>query len=157
MGACAMEHMPETVREEFEVNGNFVVKKTKKRFSIMPIDQAHEHNNEMVKGSGGAVGLTDYPTAIRKWIIEEQEQARIINEFEGLQLQKEICHEETSNHLIKFQKKPSSLIAKLEEKENRFIETGKELLTIDNHDVCNGNIVQFISTLEKVGQKKNCV
>lgn len=27
------------------------------RFTSIPIDQAHEQNNEAVKGSGGAVGL----------------------------------------------------------------------------------------------------
>ena len=41
----------------------------------MPIDQAHEQNNALVKGSGGAVGLTDNPTALRKWIISALEQA----------------------------------------------------------------------------------
>lgn len=30
----------------------------------MPIDQAHE---TVVKGSGGAVGLTQNPSALRKW------------------------------------------------------------------------------------------
>ncbi|KAH3872623.1 hypothetical protein DPMN_035842 [Dreissena polymorpha] len=79
-----MEHLRESVMEEFEVNGNLVVKKTNKRFSCMPIDQAHEQNNGIVKGSGGAVGLTDHPTAFRKRMIAGPEQARIINEFEGL-------------------------------------------------------------------------
>ncbi|KAH3833881.1 hypothetical protein DPMN_107197 [Dreissena polymorpha] len=87
-----MEHLPESVRGEFEVNGNCVVKKTKKRFSSMPIDQAHEQNNEMVKGSGGAVCLTDHPTAFIKWMIAGHEYARIINEFEGLEMQKDPGH-----------------------------------------------------------------
>ncbi|KAH3845588.1 hypothetical protein DPMN_087869 [Dreissena polymorpha] len=113
-GRLCMEHVPESVREKFEVNGNCVVKKTKKRFSSMPFDQAHEQNNEMVKGSGGAGGLTDHPTAFRKWLIAGPEQARIINEFEGLEMQKDPGHhhEETNNHQVKFQEKTSSLIAK---------------------------------------------
>ena len=43
--------------------GNFTVQKTKRVFSAMPIDQAHEQNkaheqnNAHVKGDGSAVGL----------------------------------------------------------------------------------------------------
>ncbi|KAH3858450.1 hypothetical protein DPMN_101073 [Dreissena polymorpha] len=96
----------------------------------MPIDQAHEQNNEMIKGSGGAVGLTDYPTALRKSMIAGPEQARIINEFEGIEMKKETghLHKETSNHQVKSQEKTSSHIAKLEEKGNPFLETGKIVL-----------------------------
>ena len=48
----------------------------------MPIDQAHEQNNVVVKGSGGAVGLTQNPSAFRKWLLAGPEQARLIHEFE---------------------------------------------------------------------------
>jgi len=37
----------------------WVVAKTEKSFSYIPIHQAHEQNNAIVKGSGGAVGLTE--------------------------------------------------------------------------------------------------
>ncbi|KAH3889550.1 hypothetical protein DPMN_013609 [Dreissena polymorpha] len=59
----------------------------------------------MVKGFGGAVGLTDHPTAFRKLMIAGLEQAWIINEFEGLEMLKdpEHHHKETSNHQVKFQ------------------------------------------------------
>ena len=36
----------------------------------------------MVKGSGGAVGLTQNPSAFRKWLLAGPEQARLIEEFE---------------------------------------------------------------------------
>ena len=38
-------------------SGKFVVHKTRNKFSAMAIDQCHEQNNAMVKGSGGAIGL----------------------------------------------------------------------------------------------------
>ena len=47
-----------------------------------PIDQAHEQNNALVKSSGGAVGLTENPSAFRKWMTAGPEQARIMKEFE---------------------------------------------------------------------------
>ena len=39
--------------------GIFVAHKTDNKFSAMTIDQCHEKNNAIIKGSGGAVGLTD--------------------------------------------------------------------------------------------------
>jgi len=38
-------------------------KKTTNRFSAIPINQAHEQNNAVVKRFGVAVGLTENPVA----------------------------------------------------------------------------------------------
>ena len=44
---------------KFQEHGHLVIAKTPKRLSAMPMDQTHgEGNAVMVKGSGGAVGLT---------------------------------------------------------------------------------------------------
>ena len=40
-------------------NGKFMISKTLNAFSKMAIDQAHEQENERIKGDGGAVGLTE--------------------------------------------------------------------------------------------------
>ena len=64
-----MESLPTSIYQEFKGHGHWVVKKTTNRLSSMPIDQAHEQNYELVKGSGGAVGLTENPSAFRKWMI----------------------------------------------------------------------------------------
>ena len=61
--------------------GHFTVQKTKRVFSAIPIDQAHEQNNAYVKGDGGAVGLTDNPSALRWWMVAGPEVARVIGEF----------------------------------------------------------------------------
>ena len=42
----------------------FVVSKTVRKFSSIPIDHAHEQNNKIVKGDGGAVGLTENSTEL---------------------------------------------------------------------------------------------
>ena len=39
-------------------NGLFTVQKTKRLFSSLAIDHAHEQNNAAVKSEGGAIGLT---------------------------------------------------------------------------------------------------
>ena len=72
-----MESLPPPIFEEFKENGHWVVSKTMNRFSAMPIDQCHEQNNEVVKGSGGAVGLTENPSAFQKWMLAGPEQARL--------------------------------------------------------------------------------
>ena len=62
--------------------GKFVVHKTRNKFSAMAIDQYHEQNNGAVKGSGGAVGLTENPAALRRWTVAGPEVARLVAEFE---------------------------------------------------------------------------
>ena len=47
-------------------NGSFVVHKTKRLFSSIALDHAHEQVNAVVEGEGGAVGLTENPAALRR-------------------------------------------------------------------------------------------
>ena len=70
------------VTEEFMNPKHWVVHRTTNTFSAMPGDQAHEQNNELVKGSGGAVRLTENPAALRKWMLARPEQARLLKELE---------------------------------------------------------------------------
>ena len=53
------------VLAEFKV-GKLVIYKTSNKFSAMAIDQCHEQNNAHVKGSGGAIGLSGNPGALRR-------------------------------------------------------------------------------------------
>ena len=69
------------VAREFEA-GNFTIQKTSRQFSAIPIDQAHEQNNAAIKGDGGAVGLTDNPAALRRWMMAGPEITRLIGEFQ---------------------------------------------------------------------------
>ena len=47
----------------------------------MPFEQANEQNKETVKGSGGAVGLTENPAALKRWMVVGPEQARFLTEL----------------------------------------------------------------------------
>ena len=62
--------------------GNVVAYKTKHCFSSIALDQAHGQNNALVKGSGGAVGLTENPVAFRRWMVAGPEISRLIEQFE---------------------------------------------------------------------------
>ena len=91
----------------------WVISKSQKKYSSMPIDQAHEQNNELVKGSGGAVGLMENPSAFQRWMVAGPEQARILTEFENQSLnQKEHGdqqHEQRYSTLQLFMKQVNSL------------------------------------------------
>ena len=57
-----MKSLPSAVNEDLAQF--WVLQKTSHKFSCMPIDQGHEQNNKLVKGSGGAVGLFENPVAL---------------------------------------------------------------------------------------------
>ncbi|KAK3700594.1 hypothetical protein QZH41_001584 [Actinostola sp. cb2023] len=52
------------------------VQKTANSFSAIPLDQAHDQNNELIKGDGGAIGLTENPSALLRWMVAGPELAR---------------------------------------------------------------------------------
>ena len=60
---------PESIKEEFEKQAHWVLSKTNKLFSAIPIDQAHEQENASVKGSSGFIGLTESPITLKHWIL----------------------------------------------------------------------------------------
>ena len=70
------------VYKEFTSDGKFTVQKTAKAFSSIPLGQAHEQNNELIKGEGGVIGITENPTALLRWMVAGPELARMVTEFE---------------------------------------------------------------------------
>ena len=59
----------------------FVVAKTLRNFSSIPIDHAHEQSNKLVKEDGGAIGLTENTAELTRWMIWGPEIARIANKL----------------------------------------------------------------------------
>ncbi len=91
----SLEQSHPSIYAEF-ANGNFVVKKSKRSFSTISIDQAHEQNNTIMKGDGGAIGLTENSTALHRWMVSGPEMTRLIGEFQTSDEKKkqstETCH-----------------------------------------------------------------
>ncbi|VDI48086.1 Hypothetical predicted protein [Mytilus galloprovincialis] len=119
---------PETHRAFLE--GNFVVNKTEKKFSCMAIDQAHEQNNACVKADGGAVGLTENPGALRRWMVAGPEMARLVNEFENVtecfvntNASNKLHHEQTLSFQESFRNDIVSLYDVIDDLGNPFLET----------------------------------
>ena len=65
-------------------SGNYVVRKTINPFSVITLDQAHEQNNAIIKGVGGAVGLLskDMDSALRRSEVAGLEVCRLLEEYE---------------------------------------------------------------------------
>eukprot|EP00745_Piridium_sociabile_P027883 TRINITY_DN44892_c0_g1_i4.p1 TRINITY_DN44892_c0_g1~~TRINITY_DN44892_c0_g1_i4.p1 ORF type:complete len:307 (+),score=64.28 TRINITY_DN44892_c0_g1_i4:780-1700(+) len=85
---CIEEQHPEVAREFHK--GNFVVHKSDRDFSAVAIDQAHEQNNAVIKGDGGAVGLTEDPSALRRWMVAGPEVSRLVANYEAVSGAKDV-------------------------------------------------------------------
>ena len=70
------------IHREFQ-DGKFVVQKSKHVFSLIALDQNHEQDNESVKGVRGAIGLTENPGALQRWVISGPEVSHTVKEFES--------------------------------------------------------------------------
>ena len=93
---CELPVKHPKVFEQFNA-GAFVVHKTRHTFSAIALDQAHEQENASIKGDGGAIGLTENPAALRRWMVAGPAIARIIAEFENESFsnKSEVHHEQT--------------------------------------------------------------
>ena len=66
----------------YGTRGSFVVHNTQKPFSSIALDHAHEQVNAVVNGEGGAVGLTDSPDVLLRWMVSGPEESRMVEELE---------------------------------------------------------------------------
>ena len=74
---CLETEIP-AIAAEFK-NSYFKVNKNNHAFSSLPVDQALEQNNKIVKGLGE---LTESATQLLRWMVSEPEMLGIINDFE---------------------------------------------------------------------------
>jgi len=134
-------------------NGSFVVHKTKKLFSSIALDHAHEQVNAIVKGEGGAVGLTENPAALRRWMVAGPELARMVQEFEGNITVAETHdhHEQKPCFQSAFAKDVRNMVSSFEEVGNPFMEEGKDLIAIHTKDVMDAAVVSTVQNVRKIG------
>ena len=156
MIALPMKH-PDVAREFMA--GNFTVQKTKNVFSSIPIDQAHEQNNACIKGDGGAVGLTDNPSALRRWMIAGPEVARAIEEFQdGRQhwgrREDTRHHDQTPSVQTSFAKDVRALVSVIEELGNPFEEESMDLVVLDTKEIAGPAAVENVRNVKKIGQEQ---
>ncbi|ELU07992.1 hypothetical protein CAPTEDRAFT_216620 [Capitella teleta] len=143
------------IMSEFQT-GNFVVQKTRRRFSAIALDHCHEQNNAVIKGSGGAVGLTENPSALKRWIVAGPEITRLITEFEDGERGDQDAqaaqphHEQRPAVQKKFATEVKALTSVLMEIGNPFNEDTEDLFVLDTKEiVVLSETVKNIGTLGK--------
>ena len=118
------------------LEGNFLVTKTLRNFSSIPIDHAHEQNKKLMKENGGAIGLTEDTAELTRWMICGPEIASIVNEFEENMPSRRgskaiyLHHEQTKSFQDKFRQHVVSLVSIMEELENSFLESDETLVCL---------------------------
>ena len=138
--------------------GNFVVKKTTHVFSGIAIDKAHGQNNASVNGDGGAVGLTENPAALRRWMVSGPEMARLIGEFEVSTRKRKKTdfrhHEQRKHAQMTFGQDITSLTDVIEEMGNPFAENSKDLLVLDSRDLADPAVIHMLRQIKSLGQEQ---
>ena len=108
----------------------------------------------MIKGDGGAVGLTESPVALRRWMVAGPEIARAVKEFErtyAVGRHGDTRHHEQV-HSVQKAKDVKSLIGVIEEMGNPFCEDSADLLVLDTKEIVPKCVVEPVSGAKIKGQ-----
>ena len=109
----ALEHKHPGVFQEFQ-SGKSVVFKSSRTSSAIAIDQAHEKTNAVIKGEGGAIGVTEDPSALRRWMVAGPEVSHLATGYEIVSEAKDANekvrhHEQTARAQLQFCEKVGRL------------------------------------------------
>ena len=109
------------------------VHKTVKSFSAIALDQCHEQNNAVVKGTGDLSG-----NPYGRWMVAGPEISRITTNFEGQVLRilnnNQHLEQESSNQQA-FAKDVGSLVDVIDEMGNLSLEQSNDILVLDTKDI----------------------
>ena len=137
-------------------NGKCTVQRTNKVFSSMAIDQAHEQHNAVVKGDGGAIGLTQNPTSLQRWMLAGPELCRLISEFEDARDPDSAAkgdthhHEQTCNIQQTFVRQVTDLDEVLDTMGNPFDDESRDLFILDTKEVPDQSVVDAVRNVEVI-------
>ena len=126
--------------------------KSTRPFSAIAIDHAHEQNNAVVKGDGGAIGLTQNPRALLRWMVAGPEIARTIDGFETACLDNHIGTDNGRHHEHTMAaSEVQALVEVIEDLGNPFMEASGDLLVLDTRDIADPAVVTTVRGIEKKG------
>ena len=148
---------PDVAREFHK--GNFVIHKSRREFSALAIDQAHEHNNAVIKGDGGAIGLTEDESALRRWMVAGPEVSGLVARYEAMSGMKDATyssrhHEQTLSAQKSFFEKVKSLSAVMQEMGNPFQEESADLLVLDTKNIADPALAEMVATHHRRGKEQ---
>ena len=151
-----MQSLPQSISEELKKC--WVVQKTQNLFSCIPLDQAHEQNNKLVKNSGGAVGLTENPSAFRRWAVAGPEQAQLLQDFESqLPIPSDneeslhLHHEQSTSAQNLFKQHVCDLCSTISSMGNPFLDDCTELLVLNTRNCASEEVVKTVKNINDIG------
>ena len=112
---------------------------SRREFSAIVIDQAHEQNHAVIKGDGGAVQLTEDPGTLPRWMVAGPELSHLIAEYEAMPGVQDAAisskhHEQTLSAQRSFREKAGALLIVLKEMGNPFQDDSADLLVLDTKE-----------------------
>ena len=125
--------------KSFSEKGNFVTQKTTHKFSGLAHDQVHEQLNAIVKGDGGAIGITENESALRRWMVVGPETARILTEYEDRHSKQRFTerhHDQIPSIQKAFASHVKSVVDVIQDLGNPFMDTSKDLFTLIRDELC---------------------
>ena len=131
------------VYKEFWKGGKFTGQNTTNTFSSIPLDQAHEQNNELIKGGGRITGIAENPRVLLRWMVAGPELARMVKEFETTIEEdntNQTCtphHEQSRACQLRFISHVQSLVSTNEELHNPFEEESTDLISLVSKDIAD--------------------
>ena len=136
--------------------GNFVIHKSRRDFSAMAIDQAHEQNNSIIKGDGGAIGLTEDPAALRRWMVEGPEMSRLLTAYKYMSgtIYTRIDsrhHDATVGAQTAFFENVKTMTTVLQDMGNPFQDESSDLLSLDTKNIADPSLAKLVATHHKRG------
>ena len=154
----SLEKQHQEVAREFH-KGNFVVHKSRRDFSAMAIDQAHEQNNAAIKGDGGAIGLTEDPGALRRWMVAGPEVSHLVFAYEAISGVKDATistkhHEQTLSAQTSFLERVEALFSVIKEMGNPFQEESADLLALDTKNIADPALAELVGSHHERGKEK---
>ena len=145
-----LEQKHPQLAQEFQ-SGKFVVHKSSREFSAIAINQAHEQANAVVKADGGAIGVTEDASALRRWMVAGPEVSHLVAQYEVASGAKEGTehtshHEQTDQAQKVFLDKVEKLCQATNDMGNPFQEESQDLLSLDTKDIAHHTAAELIST-----------
>ena len=111
----------------------------------------------MIKGDGGAIGLTEYEAALGRWVIAGPEITRILNDFENSakNTSDDFKHHEQTPAVQKCFKTDVLKMSQFFSEDNPFLETlSDDLRPLDSHTLADPTVYKSVQTAHEIGNNQ---
>ena len=101
------------------------------------------------------MGLTENPSALRRWMISGPEMARLVSEFETeVEVQGADHHEVQRSSQVSFFKDMKSLVTTIKDFGNPFLEESEDLIVMDTKEIAGAAAVTILRQIEAIGKQQ---